>query len=338
MSIELRGARALVTGGAGFIGSFIVDQLLEAGAEQIAIVDDFVRGRHENVADAVATGRVEVVEGDIRDAALVDRLTEGRDLVFHQAALRITQSAEEPVRALQVMINGTQNVLEAAVRHGVKKIAAASTASVYGDPSYLPMDELHPFNNRTLYGAAKIANEQILRAYNEMHGLEYVMLRPFNVYGPRMDVFGAYTEVMIRWLERLSRGEPPVIFGDGLQTMDFVYVEDVAEAYLKAMASNVSDEMFNCGTGIETSLRELCTQLCIAAGHPDVEPVFAPARVVNNVLRRQACTKKAREMVGFEARTALSEGLVRLVRWHDELMASTATPALTPVQTKAGAA
>ncbi len=338
MSIELGGSRVLVTGGAGFIGSFIVDQMIEAGADHVTVVDDFVRGRHENVADAVATGRVEVVEGDIRDAALVDRLTEGRDLVFHQAALRITQSAEEPVRALQVMINGTQNVLEAAVRHGVKKIAAASTASVYGDPSYLPMDELHPFNNRTLYGAAKIANEQILRAYNEMHGLEYVMFRPFNVYGPRMDVFGAYTEVMIRWLERLSRGEPPVIFGDGLQTMDFVYVEDVAEAYLKAMASNVSDEMFNCGTGIETSLRELCTQLCIAAGHPDVEPVFAPARVVNNVLRRQACTKKAREMVGFEARTALSEGLVRLVRWHDELMASTATPALTPVQTKAGAA
>jgi UDP-glucose 4-epimerase len=324
MSIDLNGARVLVTGGAGFIGSHIVDQLLESGADHIAIVDDFVRGRHENVADAVNTGRVQVVEGDIRDVALVNRLTEGRDLVFHQAALRITQSAEEPVRALQVMINGTQNVLEAAVKHGVKKIAAASTASVYGDPSYLPMDEKHPFNNRTLYGAAKIANEQILRAYNEMHGLQYVMFRPFNVYGPRMDVFGAYTEVMIRWLERLSRGEQPVIFGDGLQTMDFIYVEDVAEAYLKAMAADVSDEVFNCGTGIETSLRDLCTQLCIAAGYPDAEPVFAPARVVNNVARRQACTKLARERVGFEARTTLADGLKKLVVWHRELMASTA--------------
>jgi UDP-glucose 4-epimerase len=324
MSIELSGARVLVTGGAGFIGSHIVDQLLEAGADHIAIVDDFVRGRHENVADAVSTGRVEVVEGDIRDVALVNRLTEGCDLVFHQAALRITQSAEEPVRALQVMINGTQNVLEAAVKHGVKKIAAASTASVYGDPSYLPMDEKHPFNNRTLYGAAKIANEQILRAYNEMHGLQYVMFRPFNVYGARMDVFGAYTEVMIRWLERLSRGEQPVIFGDGLQTMDFIYVEDVAEAYIKAMASDVSDEVFNCGTGIETSLRELCSQLCIAAGHPNVEPTFAPARVVNNVARRQACTKLAKERVGFEARTTLAEGLKKLVAWHRDLMASTA--------------
>src|SRR5688500_5959412 len=181
MSIELGGSRVLVTGGAGFIGSFIVDQTIEAGADHVTIVDDFVRGRHENVADAVGTGRVDVVEGDIRDAALVDRLTDGCDLVFHQAALRITQSAEEPLRAIQVMVNGTQNVLEAARRHGVKKIAAASTASVYGDPSYLPMDEQHPFNNRTLYGAAKIANEQILRAYNEMYGLQYVMFRPFNV-------------------------------------------------------------------------------------------------------------------------------------------------------------
>jgi len=324
MSIELDGSRVLVTGGAGFIGSFIVDQMLEAGAEHITVVDDFIRGRHENVADAVGTGRVEVVEGDIRDGALVDRLTDGCDLVFHQAALRITQSAAEPVRAINVMINGTQNVLEAAVKHGVKKIAAASTASVYGDPSYLPMDEGHPFNNRTLYGAAKIANEQILRAYNEMFGLQYVMFRPFNVYGPRMDVFGAYTEVMIRWLERLSRGEAPVIFGDGLQTMDFIYVEDVAEAYVKAMASDVSDEVFNCGTGIETSLRDLCVQLCTAAGYPNVEPEFAPARVVNNVLRRQACTKLARERVGFEARTMLPEGLAKLARWHTDLMAKTA--------------
>src|SRR5687767_7103551 len=146
MGIELSGARILVTGGAGFIGSFIVDQMLEAGAERIVVVDDFVRGRHENLADATGTGRVDVIEGDIRDATLVDRLTDGCDLVFHQAALRITQSAEEPLRAIQVMVNGTQNVLEAARRHGVKKVAAASTASVYGDPSYLPMDEAHPFN------------------------------------------------------------------------------------------------------------------------------------------------------------------------------------------------
>jgi UDP-glucose 4-epimerase len=340
MSIELGGSRVLVTGGAGFIGSFIVDQLIEAGADHVTVVDDFVRGRHENLADAVGTGRVEVFAGDIRDAGLVDRLTDGCDLVFHQAALRITQSADDPLYAIQVMVNGTQNVLEAARKHGVKKVAAASSASVYGDPSYLPMDEQHPFNNRTLYGAAKIANEQILRAYNEMYGLEYVMFRPFNVYGPRMDVFGAYTEVAITWLDRLARGKAPVIFGDGFQTLDFVYVEDVAAAYVKAMAADVSDEVFNCGTGVETSLRELCTLLCTAAGFPNVEPEYAPARKIGPVTRRLACTKKAREMVGFEARTMLREGLAKLVRWHRDLLATTApaTPPSLPASGKAGQA
>ncbi|MFN8635098.1 MAG: NAD-dependent epimerase/dehydratase family protein [Chloroflexota bacterium] len=338
MGIELAGSRVLVTGGAGFIGSFIVDQMLEAGADRITVVDDFVRGRHENVADAVGTGRVDVVEGDIRDATLVDRLTEGCDLVFHQAALRITQSAEEPLGAIQVMVNGTQNVLEAARKHGVKKVAAASSASVYGDPSYLPMDEQHPFNNRTLYGAAKIANEQILRAYNEMYGLQYVMFRPFNVYGPRMDVFGAYTEVAITWLARLGRGERPVIFGDGFQTLDFVYVEDVAEAYVKAMAADVSDEVFNCGTGVETSLRDLCSMLCAAAGYANVEPVYAPARKIGPVTRRLASTKKAREMVGFEARTMLPEGLKKLVAWHRDLMAKTTARTTPSAPAVAGAA
>ncbi|MEO8541838.1 MAG: NAD-dependent epimerase/dehydratase family protein, partial [bacterium] len=188
--ISIEGTRVFVTGGAGFIGSHIVDQLIGAGAREVVVLDDFVRGRWENLAGAVATGRVRIVEGDVRDAELVDELTRGCDLVFHQAALRITQAAEEPVRAIEVMINGTQTVLEAAVRHGVRKVLAASSASVYGEPSYLPMDEAHAFNNRTLYGAAKIANEQVLRSYNEMFGLNYLMLRPFNVYGPRMDVFG----------------------------------------------------------------------------------------------------------------------------------------------------
>ncbi|MCC6175837.1 MAG: NAD-dependent epimerase/dehydratase family protein [Chloroflexi bacterium] len=322
MGIELRGARVFVTGGAGFIGSYIVDQALAAGAERIVVVDDFVRGRHENLARAIMTGRVHVVEGDIRDAALVNGLMAGCDLVFHQAALRITQSAEEPIRAIEVMINGTQHVLEAAVRHGVKKVLAASSASVYGEASYLPMDEDHPFNNRTLYGAAKIANEQMLRSYAEMHGLRYVALRPFNVYGPRMDVFGAYTEVMIRWLERLSRGERPIIFGDGLQTMDFVYVEDVARAYLLAAASGATDVALNVGTGVETSLRQLCVLLCAAAGHPDLEPLYEAPRKVNPVARRQAGVEHARDAIGFVATTPLSEGLNALVRWHDDLLAS----------------
>jgi UDP-glucose 4-epimerase len=320
MTVDLNGARVFITGGAGFIGSHIVDQVLDAGAARVTIIDDFVRGRWENLDRAMATGRVEVTVGDICDAEQVDRLTAGADVVFHQAALRITQCAEEPVRGWQVMVIGTQNVLEAAVRHGVQKVLAASSASVYGEPSYLPMDEAHPFNNRTLYGAAKIANEQLLRSYHEMYGLDYVMFRPFNVYGPRMDVFGAYTEVMIRWLERLARHEAPVIFGDGSQTMDFIHVEDVARAYVLAAVSDVTDAVFNAGSGTQTSLRELCEMLCVAAGRPEIEPEFGPARKVNGVTRRQASTASARERVGFAARIGLREGLESLVRWHAGVM------------------
>ncbi len=310
------GARILVTGGAGFIGSHIVDQLLDANAAQVIVVDDFVRGRRENLAAAEATGRLYIVEGDVTDEPLIDDLMTGCDIVFHQAALRITQAAEMPVRAIQVMINGTQSVIEAALRHRVTKFVAASSASVYGEPSYLPMDEAHPFNNRTIYGAAKIANEQILRSYAEMRALDYLVIRPFNVYGPRMDVFGVYTEVMIRWLERLARDEPPIIFGDGSQTMDFIYVEDLARAYLLAAASPITDDVFNGGSGIETSLAELCRMLCTAAGKPDIQPVFQPPRVVNPVTRRQSAPGKARDLLGFSTTTSLTEGLERLVAWH----------------------
>ena len=323
MAVDLHGARVFVTGGAGFVGSHIVDGVLAAGAERVVVLDDFVRGRMENLADAMPSGRVEVVRGDMCDGALVDRLAAGMDGIFHQAALRITQCAEAPVRAIEVMIGGTQNVLEAAVKHGVKKVVMASSASVYGEPSYVPMDEAHPFNNRTLYGAAKIANEQVFRAYHEMYGLDYVGFRPFNLYGPRMDVFGVYTEVMIRWLERLERGEAPIIFGDGLQTMDFVYVEDVARANLLAMTSDVSDEVFNLGTGTETSLRDLCRLVCELSGRPDVEPHFQPARTVNPVTRRRAAVELARERLGFVADTDLRTGLAELIRWHASVKAQT---------------
>ena len=319
MTESLAGAQILITGGAGFIGSHIADQALAAGAARIVIIDDFVRGRRENLVEAEASGRVEVVNGDICDSALVDQLTSGIDLLFHQAAMRITHCAEEPVRAVQVMMNGTQNVLEAAVRHKVTKVLAASSASVYGEPSYLPMDEAHPFNNRTLYGGLKIANEQMLRTYNEMYGLHYLALRPFNVYGPRMDVHGAYTEVMIRWLDRLIRGDTPVIFGDGKQTMDFVHVADVARAYILAALSDADDDMLNVGFGQETSLLDLCHLLCEAAGRGDVQPTFEPARRVNGVTRRLSSTARAEEVLGFRAGIPLAQGLRSLIAWHPSL-------------------
>ena len=229
------------------------------------------------------------------------------------------------------MVNGTQNVLEAARKHGVKKIAAASTASVYGDPSYLPMDEKHPFNNRTLYGAAKIANEQILRAYNEMYGLQYVMFRPFNVYGPRMDVFGAYTEVMIRWLERLGRGEPPIIFGDGLQTMDFVYVEDVAEAYVKAMAVGRQRR----GVQLRDRHRDQPArpvQAALRGGRPPGRRAGLRAGPRRQQRRAAAGLHEegARDGSGSRRGRCCREGLRLLARWHRDLLASTDSGAVAP--------
>ena len=313
---EIAGKRFLITGGAGFVGSTIADQLLAAGAAEIRIIDNFVRGSWANVKPALATDRVKVIEGDIRDADLVDSLTDGVDYVYHQAALRITRCAEAPREAVEVLMTGTLNVLDSAVRHKVKKIVAASSASVYGEPSYLPMDEAHPFNNRTLYGAGKIANEQMLRAFYTTYDLPYVALRYFNVYGPRMDLTGVYTEVLIRWLEAIESGKPPLIFGDGEQSMDFVYIGDVARANLLAMQSEVSDEVFNVGTGVQTTLNQLCAALLKLTGS-SLKPEHRAARAVANVSRRRAAIDKAEQMLGFRAGTSLEEGLQQLIEWRD---------------------
>jgi UDP-glucose 4-epimerase len=312
---DLTGSCCLVTGGAGFIGSTIVDQLLTAGASEIRVIDNFVRGNWKNLAGALDRGGVNVIEGDITDASLVNRTTQGVDYVFHQAALRITRCAEAPREGVEVLMDGTFNVLEAALKHNVKKVIAASSASVYGEPSYLPIDEAHPFNNRTMYGAGKIATEQMLRALCETSGLRYVAFRPFNVYGPRMDITGVYTEVLIRWLDAIEANKPPLIFGDGNQTMDFVYVEDVARANLLAAQSDVSDEVFNLGTGIQTSLKELCRQLLDLTGSP-LQPEHREARAVANVQRRQAAVEKAERMLGFKAKVSVKQGLGELIRWR----------------------
>jgi UDP-glucose 4-epimerase len=311
--------RVLVTGGAGLIGSHIVDLLMDryerGSVGEIIVLDNFVRGRHENLASAMARGPVTIVEGDIRDRGLLAEAMRGVDLVFHQAAIRITQCAEEPRLALEVLADGTFNVLEAAVNARVGKLVAASTASIYGLAGEFPTTEQHhPFNNRTLYGAAKVFNEGLLRSFNEMYGLNYVALRYFNVYGPRMDVFGAYTEVLIRWMDRIIQGQPPLIFGDGKQTMDFVFVEDIARANLLAAEADVSDEVFNVASGVETSLNDLAYALIKVMG-ADLHPEYGPERKVNPVPRRLASTEKARRMLGFEAQVDIEEGLRRLVAW-----------------------
>ena len=312
---SLRGERALITGGAGTIGSHIVDQLVDAGAKEIIVLDNLVRGRQENLASALASGSVRLEVGDIRDRALVTRLTRNVDVVFHQAAIRITQCAEEPRLALEVLVDGTFNVLEAAAREGVRKVVAASSASVYGLAEEFPTREHHhPYSNDTLYGAAKTFNEGLLRSFHAMSGLDYVALRYFNVYGPRMDVHGLYTEVLVRWMERIVDGLPPLMFGDGSQTMDFVCVEDIARANVLAAVADVTDEVFNVASGVETSLVELATKLLEVMGS-DLSIQFGPERAVNKVSRRLADTSGAREQLGFEAQIDLEDGLTRLVDW-----------------------
>jgi len=314
---HILGTKILITGGAGFVGSTTADQLLDAGAVEVRVLDNFVRGNIRNLESAKKKGNLVVIDGDIRDAETVDNATDGVDYVFHQAALRITRCAEEPREAVQVLMDGTSNVLESAVRHKVKKIVAASSASVYGDPSYLPMDETHPFNNRTLYGAGKIANEQMLRAYYEMFRLPYVAFRYFNIYGPRMDLDGVYTEVLIRWMDAIESGQAPKIFGDGSQSMDFVFVEDVARANVAGLVSEITDEVFNVGMGVQTTLNELCRLLLKVTGS-SLKPEYYPARKVNNVQARRAAIDKAETMLGFRADVDLENGLKALIQWREE--------------------
>lgn len=310
--------RALILGGAGFIGSHIADQLVRRGMREITIFDNFVRGRAENLAWARAHGSIKVIEGDIRDRGRLGEAMQGVDVVYHQAAIRITQCAEEPRLALEVLVDGTFNVLEEAVKAKVGKVVAASSASVYGMASSFPTREDHPpYENRTLYGAAKAFNEGLLRSFHEMYGLDYVALRYFNVFGPRMDTHGAYTEVLVRWMERIARGEPPLILGTGDQTMDFVFVEDVARGNLMASEAAVTDEVFNIATGVETSLKDLAHALLKVMGS-DLQPTHAAPRTVNAVARRLADVGKARSRLGFEARVTLEEGLRRLVSWWKE--------------------
>jgi UDP-glucose 4-epimerase len=307
--------RALITGGLGLVGSHIADRLVYEGVAEVVILDDLSRGRRSNIAWAEANGNVRVVEGDIRDRPLVDRLVEDVDVVFHQAALRITRCAEDPRLAVDVLVNGTFNVFEAAAKARVRKVVTASSASVYGLAECFPTPEHHhPYADDTIYGAAKAFNEGLLRSFHAMSGLDYVALRYFNVYGPRMDVHGVYTEVLVRWMERVAAQQPPLILGDGSQTLDLVHVADVARANVLAATADVTEEVFNVASGRETSLAELAHALLEAMGS-DLPVEHGPARTVNGVTRRLADTTRAREQLGFEAAVPLDDGLRSLVDW-----------------------
>lgn len=314
--MQIDGSRILVTGGCGLIGSTTIDILLRDHApEQIVILDNLERGTLRNVEHALQDPRVTLIRGDIRDVDTVQKITEGMDAVIHMATLRITACAAEPRAALEVMCDGSFNVLEAAQAHSVKKFVTASSASIYGLADTFPTrEDHHPYNNRTWYGASKIMLEGLLRSFNDMYGLPYTALRYFNVYGPRMDVHGKYTEVLIRWMERIAAGQAPLIFGDGNQTMDFVYIDDVARSNILALQSDLQDDVFNVASGVETSLNDLAYALLRVMGS-NLKPEYGPERKVNPVSRRLADTSRAKQLLGFEATVGLDEGLTRLVDW-----------------------
>ncbi len=320
--MDLRNKTVLITGGCGLIGSHIADLLIrEEQVGLIVILDNLSRGTLHNVEWARRHGNVELARKDIRNFAEIRPYFDDVDVVFHLAAIRITACAAQPRECLEVMIDGTYNVVEACVQAGVKRLVASSSASVYGAADCFPTtEEHHPYNNRTWYGAAKLANEGLYRSFNDMYDLPYVALRYFNVYGPRMDVFGKYTEVLIRWLDCLDRGERPKIFGDGQTSMDFVYVEDVARANILAAKSDLVDEVFNVASGVETTLLELLEALLKVTGRAGVEPEFLPERAINPVPRRLADPTKAEKRLGFLARVGLEEGLRRLVEWRAKVI------------------
>jgi len=317
MGHSLEEAAVLVTGGAGMIGSHIVDRLIDRGAGEVRVLDNLVRGRLDNLAAATARLPITFLEGDVRDRAAVERAVDGCDYIFHQAAIRITLCAERPRECIDVLVGGTLNVFEAAVAAGVKKVVYASSASVYGGADVFPTGERHhPYNNRTLYGAAKLMDEGIARSFRDMYGLAGVGLRYFNVYGPRMDITGAYTEVFIRWLDCVDREARPQIHGDGSASMDFVYVDDIARANVLAMESDREDDVYNVASGNEASLLDLWRAIQNVTGAYHLEPDFHPPRKVNPVPRRLADIRRARDDLGFVAEVGLEDGLRRLRDWQ----------------------
>jgi UDP-glucose 4-epimerase len=314
--MTLSNSRVLVIGGAGFVGSHLVDQLAQEPVREIVVLDNFVRGVPGNLRDAMQDSRVRMVEGSITDPELLRELMDDTDYVFHLAALWLYECVHEPRAALEVNVVGTYNAIEAAQQAGVKKIIYSSSASVYGNALFTPMTEEHPFNNRTMYGATKIAGEQFLRAFYEQHGLDYVGLRYMNIYGPRMDYKGAYVSVIMKVLDRIDQGLPPIIFGDGSQAYDFVHVQDVARANILALKSNATDEFFNVGMGVKTTIKELVQMLLDITGS-DLQPEYRPQEQMF-VTHRVGSTEKAERMLGFQAAIPLDKGLRSVVNWRSQ--------------------
>ncbi|MGH2379191.1 MAG: NAD-dependent epimerase/dehydratase family protein [Candidatus Limnocylindria bacterium] len=316
----LSGARVVVTGGAGNVGSHIVDAALAAGAREVIALDALVRGVPENLDQALASGRARLVELDIRDREAVIASVAGCDVLFHQAALRWTRCQEAPRECQEVMVQGTFNVLEAAAGAKVQRVVLASSAVVYGEPLRLPIDEDHPLGGTTVYGAAKAANEQMGRAFAKLHDLHVVSLRYFNVYGPRMDIRSRFVEVMVRWLDAIDEGRPLTLFGDGSASADFVYVDDVVRVNVLACEADASGAIVNVCSGVETRMRDLAALLLELTGS-GVGLQYRPEPPGALPQRRYGDPRRAAEVLGFRAETDLRDGLRRLIDWRRSALA-----------------
>jgi len=318
--MDLNGARVLVIGGAGFIGSFVVSELLKTKVAEVVIYDNLARGKMSNIAEQLTDPRCSMYPngGDIREVDLLNDAMKGMDVVLHLAAMWLLHCKDFPRTAFHVNIEGTFNVLEACVANNVKRLVYSSSASVYGDAVEVPMTEEHPFNNRNFYGATKIACEAMCRAYHDRYGLDYVGLRYMNVYGPHQDQTAAYTGVIPIMLNKIDDNEAPVINGDGSQAYDFIDVEDVARCNVQAAISEATDEFYNVGTGVQTSIKELCDLILQLRGS-DLEVTYKPyseddaRRMVQN---RIGCPKKATADLDFTYKYDLAEGLQRLINWR----------------------
>ena len=312
--MDLSGKRIMLIGGAGLVGSYIVDQLTAEPVKEIVVFDNFLRGTKANLAGAMKSPKVRIVEGSMTDRDALKRELAGIDGVFQLASLWLGECVNDPRLAWEVNTIGNWNVVEACREAGVKRIVYSSSASVYGNAVVTPMTEEHPFNNRTTYGATKIANEQMYRAIYEQHKLPYIGMRYMNIYGPRMDYEGTYVSVIMKVLDKIFAGERPVVFGDGSQVYDFIHVSDIARCNILGMKADCADENFNVGMGIGTSINELVTMLLELTGST-LEIDYRP-QAMSFVTQRIGSTDKAERMLGFRAGIQLREGMQSVVDWR----------------------